>query len=184
MGGLVGLVVAAGGGARFGGPKALARCADGEPWVGIAVRLLRGAGCRRVLVVLGAAAEEAASLVRAADGESVVADRWRDGMGASLAAGFAALPPADAVLVTLVDLPAMPPGVPERVLAEGTRPERLARAVYHGRPGHPVLIGRAHWPAFRDGLHGDEGGRAYLAAHGVEPIECADLFDGSDIDTS
>lgn len=178
---LVGLVLAAGGGARFGGPKALARTSAGVPWLHRAVRVLEDAGCEAVLVVLGAEAEEAAALVPAG-ATTVVADRWRDGMGASLAAGIAALPEADAALVTLVDLPGLPAAVVQRVLAEGTGRDVLARAVHDGEPGHPVLLGRDHWAAFRDSLRGDHGGRTYLDEHDVVRVECGDLFSGRDVD--
>jgi CTP:molybdopterin cytidylyltransferase MocA len=178
---LVGLVLAAGSGDRFGGPKALARTPDGQPWLVRAVRLLAEGGCESVTVVLGAAAEEAAALVP--EGAAVVvADRWHAGMGASLAAGVAALPEADAALITLVDLPELPVAVLQRVLEDGTDRDRIARAVYDGEPGHPVLLGRDHWAGFADSLHGDEGGRRYLEEHDVEHVECSDLFSGADVD--
>jgi CTP:molybdopterin cytidylyltransferase MocA len=178
---LVGLVLAAGAGERFGGPKALARTADGEPWIVRAVQLLRDGGCDAVAVVLGADAEHAAALVPEGV-QVIVAPRWRSGMGASLSAGIAALPEADAALISLVDLPGLPVSVLERVLADGTGRDRIARAVFDERPGHPVLLGRDHWAGFRDSLRGDEGGRVYLDEHDVERIECGDLFTGADID--
>src|SRR4051812_18932110 len=91
MGTVAGLVLAAGGGSRFGGPKALARAADGEAWVSHAVAALSAGGCGEVVVVLGAAAAEARPLVPPAT-RLVVAERWADGMAASLTAGLAALP--------------------------------------------------------------------------------------------
>ena len=181
MADLVGLVLAAGGGARYGGPKALARTASGEPWLHRAVALLTDAGCEQVLVVLGAQADVAGALVP--EGATVVdSPRWAHGLGASLADGMAALPEADAVLVTLVDLPDLPASVPARVLDQGTERDVVARAVYAGAPGHPVLLGRDHWAAFRDSLHGDHGGRTYLEEHDVVHVECGDLFSGRDVD--
>jgi CTP:molybdopterin cytidylyltransferase MocA len=178
---VVGLVLAAGGGVRFGGPKALARTPDGEAWIARAVSALRQGGCDDVLVVLGASADEAAALVPEGT-RTVVAEHWRDGMGASLAAGIAALPEADTLLVSLVDLPELPVAVIERVLDAGLERDVLARAVYAGEPGHPVLVGRDHWSALRDSLHGDEGGRRYLEEHGAIHVECGDLFTGADVD--
>ncbi len=178
---VVGLVLAAGAGTRFGGPKALARTPDGEPWIARAVSTLLRGGVDEVLVVLGAGAEEAAGLVPP-EARSVVAAHWHEGMGASLSAGIAALPEADTLLVSLVDLPELPTSVIERLLAAGLERDVLARAVYAGRPGHPVLVGRDHWSAFRDSLHGDEGGRRYLEEHDATHVECGDLFTGSDVD--
>jgi CTP:molybdopterin cytidylyltransferase MocA len=178
---VVGLVLAAGDGVRFGGPKALARTADGEPWVARAVRTLLEGGCDEVVVVLGAAADRAAALVPE-EATAVIAARWHDGMGASLDAGIAALPEADTALISLVDLPELPVSVIERVLGAGLRRDGLARAVYGDRPGHPVLLGRDHWSGFRASLHGDSGGRRYLEEHHVTHVECGDLFSGADVD--
>jgi nicotine blue oxidoreductase len=59
----------------------------------------------------------------------------------------------------------------------------LARAVYDGRPGHPVVIAREHVPALESTLHGDEGGRAFLSGRDdVLAVECGDLATGADID--
>ena len=178
---VAGLVLAAGAGSRFGAPKALARTPDGEPWVARAVETLLAGGCREVVVVLGAAAAEARALVPPG-AAVVVADGWAEGMAASLAEGLAAMPPAEAALITLVDLPGLPSAVCRRLLESGVAPTVLRRAVYAGRPGHPVLLGARHWHPFAATLAGDRGGRAYLDAHGVEPVECGDLFDGADVD--
>ena len=60
----------------------------------------------------------------------------------------------------------------------------LARAAYGGRPGHPVLLGRAHWPGVRDAAVGDAGARGYLAGRAdVVLVECGDLADPDDVDT-
>ncbi|WP_082499292.1 MULTISPECIES: nucleotidyltransferase family protein [unclassified Rathayibacter] len=178
---VTGIVLAAGAGRRAGGPKALRRAEDGTPWVERAVRRLEAVGCTRVLVVLGAGADEAGALVpRSA--ESVVAEDWAEGLSASLRAGLAAAD-GDAALVTLVDLPDEPAGVAARLLDRSPDgPSALARAVYDGRPGHPVLLGAAHWPAVVRGSSGDSGARDVLRSAGALEIECGDLSAGLDDD--
>lgn len=99
-------------------------------------------------------------------------------MAASLRAGLAAASGSD-VLITLVDLPGLAPAVAQRVLAASGP---LRRAVFDGRPGHPVFVAAEHVEAFAASLHGDSGGREYLDAHGVTPVECGDLGDGRDVD--
>lgn len=178
---LTGIVLAAGAGTRMGRPKALLRTADGEPWVARSAKLLRAAGCARVIVVLGARATEAATLVPAGN-EIVVAENWAAGMGESLRAGLAGAV-GDAALITLVDLPELPLAVASRMLAPPPDQHTLRQAVFHGRPGHPVLIGRAHWPGVASVLAGDRGARDYLRVHRVVEVECGDLFDGRDVDT-
>ena len=178
-----GLLLAAGAGTRMGRPKALVVGDDGTPWLHASIARLQEGGCRRVTVVLGAAADEAAQLVPA-DVHVVVAADWAEGMGASLRAGLVALDrDADAVLVTLVDLPDVTAEVVRRVVAAATGPGVLARATYDGTPGHPVLIGRDHWDGVRATASGDKGARDYLAAHDVAAIECGDLATGRDVDT-
>ena len=184
-----GLLLAAGAGTRMGRPKALVASADGTPWLHTTLARLQEGGCRRVTVVLGPSAEEAAVLLARApvthqDVHVVVAPDWAEGMGASLRAGLAATDTrADAVLVTLVDLPDVTAEVVRRVVAAATGPGVLARATYDATPGHPVLIGRDHWDGVRATASGDKGARDYLAAHDVIAVECGDLATGRDVDT-
>jgi CTP:molybdopterin cytidylyltransferase MocA len=180
MSSLTGIVLAAGAGSRMGRPKALLSDPDGEPWLAKATALLRTVGCYRVVVVLGAEAERAAVLVPAT-AEVVVADRWAAGMSESLRVGLAAAS-GDAALITLVDLPGLPLAVVRRVLRDDPAADSLRQAVFGGRPGHPVLIGRNHWEPVSRMLAGDRGARGYLVANGVEEIESTDLFDGGDVD--
>jgi CTP:molybdopterin cytidylyltransferase MocA len=178
-------VLAGGAGTRFGGPKALARDPDGTPWVALAVRMLRDAGCEPVLVALGASADEARALVPAG-ARMVVVEDWSEGLSASLRAGLSAASalPADAVLITPVDTPGAAADAASRVIERAGEPlsAALARAVYDGRPGHPVLIGRDHWSALAASLSGDVGAGAYLSQHGAVTVECGDLWPGEDVD--
>ncbi len=172
-----GLLLAAGAGRRMGTPKALV-----EDWLVRATEAL--AECDQVVVVLGAAAEQARPLLDAHQVTIVVAPDWADGMGASLAAGLHHLLHGEArrCLVTLVDLPDVAAPVVRRLLDRPDTEEVLARAVYGGRPGHPVLLGRAHWAGVIATATGDRGARDYLAAHRVDLVECGDLATGQDVD--
>jgi nicotine blue oxidoreductase len=178
----VGLLLAAGAGERFGGPKALARDDDGTSWLLRSVQSLRP--CSEIVVVLGAEAERAAALLPMSVWR-VRAEDWAEGMGASLRAGLRALEATDhdAALVSLVDLPDVDAAVVARVVASVTGPDDLARAAYDGVPGHPVLIGRDHWAGVVETATGDRGARDYLAAHEVRLVECGDLASGVDVDS-
>jgi CTP:molybdopterin cytidylyltransferase MocA len=191
---VVGLLLAAGAGRRMGEPKALVRGPDGTAWVVRAARALRAAGCDPVRVVVGAAADEVVAALagdptdESADGtvDAVVAADWAEGMGASLRAGIDGLgalaPSAQAALVHLVDLPDVGADVLARV-ASRAAPAVLARAVYGGTVGHPVLLGRDHWPGVAAAAHGDAGARDYLAGREVVAVECGDLASGVDVDS-
>jgi CTP:molybdopterin cytidylyltransferase MocA len=195
----------------MGGPKALVRDPDGTTWVVRTARLLAAAGCSPVVVVIGASAEQVAAELTSEPAEVVEATDWEEGMGASLRAGLTALqrladppharPPVHepgapakpepgsaphslellAALVVPVDVPGLTADVVRRMSAHSER-RVLARAVYHEKPGHPVLLGRDHWDAVIASAAGDEGARAYLEQHQAAEIECSDLADGRDVD--
>ena len=97
-------------------------------------------------------------------------------MAASVRCGLAALAGADRVLVALADQPGLTPAAVRAVL---DRPGS-ARAVYAGRPGHPVVLG-PELLARAGELRGDAGFRDLLA--GVPAVECGHLGEPLDIDT-
>ena len=178
VGDSVGLLLAAGAGRRMGRPKALV-----DTWLVDAVNTLHAGGCARITVVLGAAADEARTLLDRHDVDVIVAADWDEGMGASLRSGLQSLSTdAAAALVSLVDLPDVGSDVVRRLLDRPVSADTLARAVYDGTPGHPVLIGRDHWAGVIESAVGDQGARAYLGSHQVEPVECGDLATGRDVD--
>jgi nicotine blue oxidoreductase len=183
---VVGLLLAAGSGRRFGTPKALVELA-GEPLVVRAAGALRAGGCDPVLVVLGAAAEAVRTVLPAWTAPVFAADH-ETGMGASLGAGVDAVlaleAPPTAALVHLVDMPAVGHAVIERMVSQATTEYALARATYRGRPGNPVLFGRAWLPELRGHLGGDEGARSWLRSRSdVVAVECGDVGDPFDVDT-
>ncbi|MCF8590540.1 nucleotidyltransferase family protein [Gordonia liuliyuniae] len=169
-----GVVLAAGAGRRFGQPKALVQF-HGERLVDRAVRLLISGGCRRVVVVSGAAPLQV-------DGADVVHNpRWRTGMGSSLVTGLAAVRES-AALVIPVDMPWLGAEAVRRLRFAGST---LAVATYHGRRGHPVLIGSQHFPEVSATAVGDIGAREYLATHAylVRAVPCDDTGTAADVDT-
>jgi CTP:molybdopterin cytidylyltransferase MocA len=177
------VVLAAGGGRRYGMPKALVEH-EGSLLVERAVRTAR-AVCDPVLVVLGARAVDVWQRADL-DGATVLANRdWATGMASSLRTGLEGLRgwPArvDAALVTLVDMPGMTPEALQRVAALAA-PDALAVATYDGVRGHPVLLGRDHWTGVVETATGDEGARRYLAAHEVTEVDCTGLADPLDLD--
>lgn len=170
--GPVGIVLAAGAGSRFGMPKVVV--AD---WLSRAVDALSGGGCSDVIVVLGAAVVDVP-----VPASAVLAPDWADGMSASMRAGLRAAG-GDPAVLHVVDAPDVGADVVARVLAV-VGESGLARAVFDGRPGHPVVIARRHWPEVLETLHGDQGARAFLAGRDdVVTVECGDLATGRDIDT-
>jgi CTP:molybdopterin cytidylyltransferase MocA len=179
---IAGLVLAAGGGRRYGMPKALAR-SGGRLLVERAAETLAAAGCENTVVVLGAAADR----VRAAAPALFYIDNpdWPTGMASSLRAGLAELAgtPAVAAVILLVDMPGVTPAAVRRIAAYAA-PDALAIGGYGDRRGHPVLLGRDHWDGAAAAAIGDRGARDYLRAHEhlVRVVPVGDVADDTDMD--
>jgi CTP:molybdopterin cytidylyltransferase MocA len=177
-----GLVLAAGEGRRFGGPKQLAELGR-QPLLEFSVNALAAVrAIERIVVVLGANAElicEQADLSRA---EVIVADDWSEGIAASLRAGVGVLHGADAIVVLLADQPLIGPRAIAAVLDGLDRPEPATRATYGGVPGHPVLVERSLFAELAE-LRGDSGARDLLESVGAASVECAPLASADDVDT-
>lgn len=150
----------------MGAPKALLRHADGRTFAAATAELLLAAGCVEVLVTLNAAPELPPGVV-AVD----VPDASR-GQGAGLARALRhpLVEHAEAVLVTLVDLPAI--GVEGvRAVLGHVSATVLARGVDGGRPGHPVLIGRSHLARALELADTGSGLKALFASSPWTPVE-------------
>ncbi len=174
---VAGLILAAGGGARFGPEPKLLALIDGRPLLERAI----AAQCavpaiERVTVVLGAHAETVLERVDLMRAEPVLCPDWETGQATSLRCGLGTLAGAEKVIVTLGDAPLITPEVVTLLVAQppGTR------AVYGGRPGHPVVLGRAQIDALTR-LRGDQGARGLL--EGGPEIEVGHLCSDLDVDT-
>ena len=171
------LVLAGGAGTRFGSDGKLLAKLDGRPVLEWAVSAACGVGAlERIVVVLGHRAADALAAVDFGRAEPVICERWADGQSASLRRGLEALDDAERVIVTLGDQPRMTAGVIALFLDQppGTR------AVYAGRPGHPVVLGPEQIAAARS-VDGDRGARELL--RGGPVIEVGHLCSGRDVDT-
>ncbi|MDX6708685.1 MAG: hypothetical protein QOI48_4531 [Solirubrobacteraceae bacterium] len=178
------VVLAAGSGSRFGSAKQLAEL-DGMPLLEHALRAVEAVpAIDRIVVVLGARADEIRAAVDFGSAEVVVCADWEEGQAASLRCGIDAIDGAGAVLLLLGDMPRLTPQVIARFadLAGQHGSEARARAVYDGAPGHPVVLGSAYFAAL-SGLSGDHGARDVLKKIGAYPIECGHLCSPADVDT-
>jgi molybdenum cofactor cytidylyltransferase len=178
------VVLAAGSGSRFGGAKQLAEL-DGIPLLEHALRAVEAVpAIERIVVVLGARADEIRAGVDFGLAEPVVCSDWAEGQAASLRCGIDAVVGAEAAVLTLGDMPRITPQVIARFadLAEEHGSLARARAVYDGMPGHPVVLGSAYFEQIA-ALHGDVGARDVLKAIGAVAIECSDLCSAADVDT-
>ena len=160
------IILAAGRGARMGGPKALLTL-DGETFLARVARLLLRPGVERVTAVLGHEADrvrrEAALPTNVL---TIVNERHAEGMLTSILAGLdqAEAAGADAVLVHPVDHPLIDPAIVDAVVAALVNGAIIAVPSHEGRRGHPAGFARAAWATLR-GTAPDEGARGVLARH-------------------
>jgi molybdenum cofactor cytidylyltransferase len=157
---VTGILLAAGGGRRFGSNKLLAPLAGG---VAVGIQSVRH---------LSAVLEEVVVVVRPGDAELmrrfadepvrvVVCERAAEGMGASLACGIAAARHASAWLVALADMPCIDPSTIQQLSERLQEGRELVAPLHAGRRGHPVGFG-ARFSAELLALGGDVGARALL----------------------
>jgi molybdenum cofactor cytidylyltransferase len=182
---LDGVILAAGRSRRMGRPKG-ALPVGGETFVQRALRLLRGAGCRRVYLVTAADGSGSQDACEAADVERVINPAAESEQVDSLRLVVRRVPPeTGALLVLPVDLPLVMPATAAAV-AETWRQHSppLCVPVHAGVAGHPVLIGR---PLFQELLEDTlpEGVRTLLARHAarVREVPVQDVGIHLDIDT-
>ncbi|HUZ34915.1 MAG TPA: nucleotidyltransferase family protein [Streptosporangiaceae bacterium] len=174
-----GVLLAAGEGARLGGPKALVEV-GGTRLIDRGVALLRDGGTAPVVVVTGAVDVPLLGVI------TVHNPDWRSGMGSSLAVGLGALPDSsEAAVIALVDQPLIGPGAVRRLITAYLEGAPVAVAAYGGRPRNPVLLAREHWAGALALATGDVGARPYLQAHPglVTAVECGDIASPDDVDT-
>lgn len=158
------IVLAAGEGSRFGGPKQ-------QRLLPHVLRRIARTSVDDVVVVVGAHPFPV-------EGTRVVTcDDWQRGPGASLRAGLAALSSeTEAAVVCLADGPLLSPDAVERVIEVWrTGAGAVVAASYGGARGHPVCLGREAWTDIPD-----DGGRA------LRPVlvSCDDLGAPDDVDTA
>ena len=160
------IILAAGRGARMGGPKALLAL-EGETFLARVARLLRRPGVDRVTAVVGHEADRVRREARLPpDVATIVNLRYADGMLTSILAGLdqAEAAGADAVLVHPVDHPLIDPVTVDAVIAALTKGATIAVPSHGGRRGHPAGFARGAWTALRAATP-DEGARGVLARH-------------------
>jgi len=180
---IVGILLAAGSGSRFGGGKLLHPLSDGTP-IGVAsLRNLKNA-LPDVIAVVRNGDNQLRDLLEA---EGVAVHLCEDanlGMARSFACGIAASQDAEGWIIALGDMPFLQPQTIVAVAASIAQTGRIAVAAYRGQRGHPVGFGRRYRDELLE-LKGDEGARSVIGRHpgDLEIVECDDHGVLRDIDT-
>lgn len=177
------VILAAGSSSRLGQPKQLLTV-DGETLLRRAVRIAEQASADPVIVVLGAHAERLRKELAGTTATPVYCERWQDGMGASLAAGVAALPPElDAALILLCDQPRVQTAHLRQLIARAEETAALiVAASYNNGLGAPALFRRALFANLQT-IPGDKGARYLIQQHRAQTIAFPLPEAADDVDT-
>ncbi|HWQ39592.1 MAG TPA: nucleotidyltransferase family protein [Burkholderiales bacterium] len=179
---IVGILLAAGSGSRFGGDKLLASLPDGRA-VGLAAyRNLRMALDDVRVVVRARDAklramfeQEGAAIVECADAQL--------GMSRSLVAGVRSARSGDGWVIALGDMPFVKPATARRIAETILHGAPIALPSYRGERGQPVAFSSRLKEELL-AISGDEGARSVVQRHWaqVKIVECDDPGVLRDID--
>jgi CTP:molybdopterin cytidylyltransferase MocA len=181
--GISAIVLAAGGGSRFGGGKLLAEL-GGRPIIGAVFDNLRGAPVDETIAIVGADAQRLREVCEAYGVRTVANEEWEQGQSTSVLAGLRACG-GEAAVVLLGDQPFIGAEAVGRLVAAFAEGVKVAVATYGGKRRNPVLFSREVWPLLEAELTGDEGARSVLRRHPelVVEVPCEGVGDPADVDT-
>lgn len=180
------IMLAAGTSSRMGRLKQLTSF-GGVPMAKRTLDILAKSQVSRIVVVLGAQAEQVAAALGPWNGriQGVVNDQYQLGMGTSLARGVKALGLGQPVLIALADLPMVSTELVDQLITshQGIT-SRIVAPTWQGRRGHPVIFGADYLPELGN-LRGDQGAAGLLKRYAenlqLVPTDCPGVV--ADIDT-
>jgi molybdenum cofactor cytidylyltransferase len=167
MSGAAAIVLAAGPSSRLGRPKQLLQW-HGRPLLETVVSSAASWPVERVVVVLGAFADEILDSIDFGNATVAINEEWEEGMASSLRVGLDVVgrdSGLDMAFVALGDQPWIPQDVPEGLLDRADESDRLAIVpVYRYLRSNPVLFRRSLWERLM-AISGDMGAKQLLKAH-------------------
>jgi molybdenum cofactor cytidylyltransferase len=166
---VTGLVLAAGGSKRLGGPKQLLPYRD-TTLLGHVLDTARACRFDQLVCVIGGAADEVRGRVDLTEATVVENRQFGEGCSSSIAAALSAVDPRAEVLVLMLG---DQPGVTAQTVASllaGRKDANLAACAYEDGRGHPLAFARGTFPAL-ESLHGDKGVWKLLDRHADEVVD-------------
>ena len=180
---IAGVVLAAGGSARFGEPKQLLDW-HGKPLVRHVAEVAIQAGLKPVVVVTGADHDTVSEALTGGQMEVACNPGWASGQSSSVRVGIETLPNyVGGAVFLLVDQPLIPPALIQKMLQQHHRnPAAIILPVIEGIAGNPVLFDRQVFDELTT-LEGDVGGRALFDKFPVRQVTWEDKRSQEDIDS-
>jgi len=178
------ILLAAGRSRRMGAFKPLLPFGDSTV-IKSCLKHLRGAGVREIAVVLGHRADELRAHLKELDLTFAVNPDPESEMSLSIARGLEQISSAaKALLIALVDHPAVDSDTIRAITDEWVRGSKLVQPEHNGRGGHPVLIDLSFHDELLE-LDPEKGLRNFFAAHRPEVRRLAveSPFVARDMDT-
>lgn len=180
---IVGILLAAGSGSRFGGGKLLHPLPDGMP-IGVASLLNLKRAMSDVITVVRSGDD---GLRKQLEGHGVAIHVCSDahlGMARSFVCGIDASRDADGWVIALGDMPFVLTQTIKAIAERIAQTGRIAIPAYRKQRGHPVGFSRRYLEELLV-LQGDEGARSVIGRHPreVEIVDCDDRGILRDIDT-
>jgi molybdenum cofactor cytidylyltransferase len=178
------VLLAAGGSQRLGRPKQLLIW-KGESLVRRAARVALEAGVDELIAVTGAERDAVAAELAGLELRVVANERWRDGVGGSIATGVRAAS-GSAVLLLLADQPGVDAGLLGELIAGMEAGHERVACAYAGIVGVPAIFSSPSDLEALRGLSGDRGAAPLLRAPGAAvlaipaPQAACDIDDEND----
>lgn len=180
------VILAAGGSSRFGRPKQLITF-RGETLVRRAVTAAVGAGCEKVVAVVGDAADAIREELGGTPAAVVRNSEWARGLGTSIRCGLEFLMAAnrelEAIVLLACDQPFVTEDVVASLVAEAKRSGKpIVASSYANTLGVPAFFGGSCFSALLD-LPDDSGAKSVIQSRPEEVASVAFAEGAIDIDT-
>jgi xanthine/CO dehydrogenase XdhC/CoxF family maturation factor/CTP:molybdopterin cytidylyltransferase MocA len=182
------IILAAGASTRMGRPKQLLTY-GGRTFLRNAAEMAVASGCRPIIAVLGAYEDQLQREIGGLPVQSVVNERWAEGLGSSIRVGVEALEhgdregAAEAVVLMLCDQPFVTDVVINNlVTAYRSSGKGIIASEYGGTMGVPALFGREYFAKLA-ALGGAAGAQQIIAAHASDIVRVPFPNGTTDIDT-
>jgi molybdenum cofactor cytidylyltransferase len=182
---LVGILLAAGRGARFdptGAQNKLMQALPGGDTVAVAAARTLLSSLSRVVAIVRPGADELVAALGEVGCTVVTCPDADQGMGASLVFGLSQVRDAIGWIIALADMPYVDPTSIAALIAALNHGAEIAVPVHQGQRGNPVGFSRKHLAQLLT-LGGDQGARSLLNTHPVIEVVVNDAGILRDIDT-